>query len=209
MTKRKIKAPIIVIEGIDGAGKTTVTPLIAEYLAKLGWGSVETTREPWNDEIRSLMKSNPDNDEFVSALAYADRVLHVNWMRDRTDKGIAVICDRFWPSTEAYQKDARPTPLNTHFIEVPMLYILLRVNPVTALNRIGSRGNQDGFESLERLQKAAKAYEDLFRQLGSSDRASIAIIDADAPIDKVSDDVRKTIYLHIPRNSNVRCSTYK
>lgn len=203
MSKRKIKAPIIVIEGIDGAGKTTVTPLIAGHLAKLGWGSVETTREPWNDEIRNLIKAHPDNDEFVSALAYADRILHVNWMRDKTDKGTAIICDRFWPSTEAYQKNARPTPLNTHFVEVPVLYILLRVNPNTALDRIGSRGEQDGFENLERLQKAAKIYEELFRYLGSSGRASISIIDADAPIEKVSEDIRKTIYLHIPENKNV------
>lgn len=203
MMKKKTKAPIIVLEGIDGAGKTTIAPLIAEYLSKLGWGSVETTREPWNDDIRGLMKSHPDNDEFVSALAYADRILHVNWMRDKTDKGTAIICDRFWPSTEAYQKNARPTPLNTHFMEVPVLYILLRVNPTTALNRIGARGEQDGFENLERLQKVAKIYEDLFHYLGSSGRASIAIIDADAPIDKVSEDVRKIIYLHIPENKNV------
>lgn len=200
MAKRKTDAPIIVIEGIDGAGKTSVAPIIAEQLGKMGWNSVEVTREPWNDEIRSLMKSESDDDEFVSALAYADRVLHVKWMKDKADKGIAIVCDRFWPSTKAYQGDARPTPLNNYFIEIPMLYILLRTDPAKALNRVNERGDADEFENLERLQKAAKSYEESFRYLGSSGRASISIINADAPLDKVKEDVIKAIYLHVPEN---------
>lgn len=104
----------IVMEGIDGCGKTTQVRMLAERLNKMG-KDVVVTREPGGtrigEKIRDLLLS-PENREITpraeTFLYAADRAQHVGGViLPALQKGKIVICDRFTDSTLAYQGGGR------------------------------------------------------------------------------------------------------
>lgn len=107
-------APFVTFEGIEGSGKTTQVRLLSDYLTKRGI-SHRVTREPGGtplaDEIRSLLLSR--REEFVfpetELLLYeAARAQHVRAViLPALSSGQAVLCDRFYDATVAYQESAR------------------------------------------------------------------------------------------------------
>jgi dTMP kinase len=102
----------IVIEGGEGVGKSTQTTRLAERLRSAGH-EVDQTREPGGTEkgveLRRKLLHDADIDaETELAWMLEDRRLHVE-ERIRPDlaKNVVVVCDRFSPSTIAYQGVAR------------------------------------------------------------------------------------------------------
>jgi dTMP kinase len=104
----------IAIEGGEGAGKSTQTRLLAEYLQSQGY-EVVVTREPGGtataEKIRKLLL-DPDvtdmpnqTEALLFAAARADHA-H-NLIRPALDGGAVVICDRYIDSSVAYQGLAR------------------------------------------------------------------------------------------------------
>tara|TARA_Y100001968_G_scaffold313607_1_gene337972 strand:- start:70 stop:705 length:636 start_codon:yes stop_codon:yes gene_type:complete len=111
-----MKGKFIVIEGIDGSGKTTQINQLSTWLKDTdiipGNNKLVVTREPGGTKlgqsIRSLLlntsiEQNPDS--ITELLLYAaDRAQHVNEIiRPSLNKGDWVISDRFCGSTLAYQ----------------------------------------------------------------------------------------------------------
>ncbi len=109
MARRLKKGLLIVLEGIDGAGKSTQCERLAERLRGEGW-DVERLREPtdgpWGRRIRELARSGRED---VSPreeldLFLEDRRQHV---RERIapalERGAIVLMDRYYYSTIAYQ----------------------------------------------------------------------------------------------------------
>ena len=100
------KGHFFVFEGPIGTGKSTQYKLLQGT-----YSDVFFTREPggtmYGEELRTLVQYRRDLeiDPMASALTYmASRANLVGLeIRPRLERGQTVICDRYWPSTYAYQ----------------------------------------------------------------------------------------------------------
>jgi len=98
---------LIVFEGIDGAGKTTVSRKIVEILSSKGFKTFYT-REPSDSPFAHLLndlKTKIDTGPIIDALAMSlDRAFHmINEVEPRLAEGYVVVMDRYYHSTIAYQ----------------------------------------------------------------------------------------------------------
>ena len=131
----------IVIEGADGTGKSTLAAKLANHLG------ATLTFEPSHGPIGWWVRQNL-SDLSAATLPYlfaADRAQHVTeTIAPALAAGEMVVCDRYIPSSVAYQGlDA--IQLNTTF-PVPDLTILLTVSPDVARQRIAARDALTPFE---------------------------------------------------------------
>lgn len=98
----------IVLEGIDGSGKSTMGRVLKDEFEKLGH-QVLLTREPggthFADKMRDAFVSSPSLDPDAQMLAiFSGRMDHVkNVIVPALQAGKVVICDRFMESTEVLQ----------------------------------------------------------------------------------------------------------
>lgn len=149
----------IVLEGGEGAGKTTQFRLLEERKREVfGDRSVVFTREPggtpYAEEIRSVILD--DRGKHASArtqlsLFFAARFDHIeNVIKPELERGGVVVCDRFAASTYAYQVVARDPSLKNLFhafikeIEdcLPTRTLFIDVPPEIARERVMNRQNQ-------------------------------------------------------------------
>jgi len=105
---------LIAIEGIDGAGKTT---LAAHLAAQLGHGGTrvhltkEPTRGPWGTRLRESAATGRLRPEEEAELLLRDRRDHVEQLiAPALARGECVILDRYFPSMVAYQGAAGLDP---------------------------------------------------------------------------------------------------
>jgi len=151
----------IVFEGGEGCGKSTQTRALHRRLSKDGFGAI-LTREPGStrlgEQVRHhLKRSNetrisPLAELFLIATARAQLVSEI--IRPELKRGKSVICDRFTPSTLAYQGYGRG--LDTDAIRdvneiatdgmSPDLIVLLDMPVEVGLGRKKSK-EKDRFES--------------------------------------------------------------
>jgi dTMP kinase len=106
-----MKSLFVTFEGTEGGGKSTQIALLADRLRSLG-RQVRVLREPGGtpigEEIRHTLKHSPDNaammPETELLLMNASRAQLVREViRPALAAGEAVLCDRFYDSTTAYQ----------------------------------------------------------------------------------------------------------
>jgi len=93
----------IVLEGIDGSGKTSISKMLKNEFEKQG-KKVFLTEEPTNKifDVKSLMEK--DLDIYTRIFIFmADRVEHIKEIKNYLKNGYIVISDRFVDSTFAYQ----------------------------------------------------------------------------------------------------------
>ena len=93
----------IVFEGIDRSGKSTQMNRFKEYLESTTNLTVWNTREPYGEETRKLIKTVPMSPPEQLDLILEDRRLHCDLIREKLESVEVVLCDRFTPSTLAYQ----------------------------------------------------------------------------------------------------------
>ncbi len=186
-----------VFEGIDGSGKSTVSKLFAERLAKSG-RTVEWTAEPTSGWIgEQVRRANKEaRSDFAETLLYvADRAEHTAQIRAWLEEGRDVVCDRYEGSTLAYQSvTLRPhlgpkalewlRAINAPFILHPEVTFLLRIDPEKAMGRVSKRGETEKFEKIDFLRKVAAMYDRL-----AVEDLSYVIIDASRSLDEVVDTV--------------------
>lgn len=154
---------LIVIDGIDGAGKTTQVSMLQDRLQEAGL-SVLTSKEPttgsWGQKIRATAYGERMSVEDEVAAFIEDRKEHLaTKVVPALDAGAVVILDRYYYSTLAYQglriDDIAPLvePVTTA-ARRPDLGIVLDCDPRLAVGRIIDRdGKQNSFESTEDLTK--------------------------------------------------------
>lgn len=104
----------ITLEGIEGAGKSTVARLVCDWLAARSIG-VRLTREPGGtplaERVRQIVLER--GEETLSPvtetlLVFSARAIHVeNLIRPALARGEWVVCDRFTDATRAYQGSGR------------------------------------------------------------------------------------------------------
>ena len=171
----------ITLEGIEGAGKSTVARYILEWLQSRGQRAV-LTREPGGtplaERVRELVLK-PDG-EAVPAdaemlLMFAARSLHLaNLIRPALARGEWVICDRFTDATRAYQGGGRGVERTTieslaqlvHADLQPDLTLLLDLPVATGMARARARrGETDRFEQEQGafFERVRAAYLELAR----------------------------------------------
>jgi dTMP kinase len=97
----------ITLEGIDGAGKSTHAPWLAERIAEAGHGIV-LTREPGGtplgEALRALLLRETMSHDSEALLMFAARREHLEAViRPALERGDWVLCDRFTDATFAYQ----------------------------------------------------------------------------------------------------------
>lgn len=194
MKGRRGAGRLIVLEGGEGAGKSTQARAIAAHLRRTG-RKVLRTREPGGtrlaEAIRELVLGDwregiDGNTELL--LMFAARAAHLHAkIRPALARGVDVVCDRFVDATYAYQGAGRG--LDVKVIDalaaivlkglVPDLVILLDLDPAIGLARAKARGAANRFEA-ERLafqRRVRQAY--LVRARANPRR--YAVIDSSRP----------------------------
>ncbi|MCE9605447.1 MAG: dTMP kinase [Planctomycetia bacterium] len=162
---------LIVVEGIDGAGKSTQVRRLAEALRQAGKSVVasrEPTDGPWGRKLRASAESQRMSlaDELHAFIE--DRKEHVaQVIRPALEQGTVVLLDRYYFSTMAYQ-GARGADVqrirreNEAIAPRPDLVLLVDFDPQIALTRIReSRGDvPNEFEQLDQLRAIRKIFLD-------------------------------------------------
>jgi dTMP kinase len=159
---------LIVIEGIDGAGKSTLADLVQSKLHEHKL-SVVRTREPtdgrWGQMLRnSALTGRLSLEEEVETFR-KDRKEHCDeFINPHLKDGNIVITDRYYFSNMAYQgaRGADPAEImrqNELFAPEPDLLVILDLDPKIGLERIKTRGNKaDHFENIEALKRVREIF---------------------------------------------------
>ncbi len=200
MSKRVTdRGRLIVFEGVEGAGKSTHLQRTAAALRARGWAVVETA-EPGGtavgQRIRALLMDNtsvapaPWTELF---LYLADRAEHVaTCVGPALARGELVLCDRFSPSTLAYQGYGRGLDLRLvrQLDEIarqgvqPDLVILLDCPVEVGLERAG-RDDRFHRESVAFHEKVRAGFLALAREAPNR----FVVIDTCAPLEGVHDQI--------------------
>ena len=176
-----MKGKFIVIEGIDGCGKTTQISEISSWLPNSGLmkkkSKLITTREPGGSLLgkklrRLILDNNKDNkpSSLAELLLYsADRAEHVSKIiKPALRNENWVISDRFADSTLAYQSYGRKLNLDTiknieSIVcqgESPDLTIFLEISPEESIfrrkNEVPDRMEAEGIKFLEKVNEGFK-----------------------------------------------------
>jgi len=159
------RGALIVIEGLDGSGKTTQARLLVQKL-RSSHNAVYTT-EPSRGKIGSFIREyylfeEKRLDSAAEALLFAaDRIEHIqNEVVPALNKGLLVISDRYVYSSLAYQGS---TGLSLEWIETinkhalkPDLAIFIDVAPETVMQRLNRK--KSVMETLETQRKVREVY---------------------------------------------------
>lgn len=101
----------ITLEGVDGAGKSTHTVWIADFLRAQGL-DVVSTREPGGtplgEKLRALLLTDSMGLDTETLLMFAARCEHLHQVIEPAlARGAWVVCDRYTDATYAYQGGGR------------------------------------------------------------------------------------------------------
>lgn len=175
-----IKGKFITFEGGEGAGKSTQSKKLVEYLNN---NKIEAmwTREPGGcddaEEIRKLLISGgKDRWDGITELLlmYAARRVHTEKkIKPLLEKGIVVVSDRYLDSSLAYQGFASNLPIDTINLVRnlvlgdfrPDLTIILDLDIKEGLTRADARGEKNRFEDkdLSFHQKVREGFDYIYK----------------------------------------------
>ncbi len=189
----------LTFEGIEGSGKTTQLRRLAGHLEAKGIPHL-VTREPGGtplaDQVRSLLLSPREEAVFpeTELLLYeAARAQHVRGVvLPALESGTAVLCDRFYDATTAYQGHARGlgadrVELLNRFAAgglVPDLTLLFDLPPEAGFARVAGRGG-----AVDRIEGESPAFHGRVREgylrIYESAGGRLVRIDASLPAEEV------------------------
>ena len=196
----------IVIEGLEGAGKSSAVRYVTDYLQAHGVARIECTREPGGtplaERMRAIVKEVHDERLTVEAellLMYASRVQLVETrIKPALADGIWVVGDRHDLSSQAYQGGGRG--IDTNLIGAikravlgdfkPDLTLYLDVTPEVGLKRARARGELDRIEqeSFDFFNRTRARYLELAGQ-----DSTIRTIDATQSLEVVTRSIQETV----------------
>ncbi|MGB6222742.1 dTMP kinase [Haloferula sp.] len=190
-------AMFIVLEGIDGTGKSTQSQLLAEWFRSQG-RDVVTSREPtdgpWGKKLRQSAAAGRLSPEDELDYFLKDRSQHVaELITPSLAAGKVVILDRYYFSSMAYQGTRGFDPLeirrrNEAFAPIPDQLFILDIDVDTALSRIGNRGDSaNEFEQRESLQRCREIF------LSLSDEPFAHVIDSRGSLEEVQAAIRESL----------------
>ncbi|MCC8374784.1 MULTISPECIES: dTMP kinase [Photorhabdus] len=193
----------IVIEGLEGAGKTSAMKTVVDILQQHGIQNLIFTREPGGtplaEKLRGLIKQGvegePLTDKAEVLMLYAARVQLVeNVIKPALARGTWVVGDRHDLSSQAYQGGGRGIDKNlmTSLRDTvlgdfrPDLTIYLDLPPQIGLLRARERGELDRIEkeSIDFFDRTRSRY----LEFAAQDKR-IVTVDAAQPIEQVQADI--------------------
>jgi len=186
--------PFIVFEGIDGAGNSTQSLALKEWLSNKGL-KVYLTKEPTDGLIGSLTrgvlrKELKVDEETFSLLFAADRMLHIkNIIKKFLNKGIIVISDRYRLSNYAYQSvmgvEIKWLKCLNEKTMTPDLTFIIDTPPDECIRRKKNQSfYMELFENSKKLAKVRKKYYTLAKE-----ESNTFIIDGNRPKETVSNEI--------------------
>lgn len=202
-----MKNQFIVIEGLEGAGKTTAINTVVDTLNQAGITDIVFTREPGGtplaEKLRELIKQGIEGDKVTDKaellMLYAARVQLVETViKPALAAGKWVVGDRHDLSSQAYQGGGREIDhqLMKSLRDLvlgefkPSLTLYLDLSPELGLQRARSRGE------LDRIEKESLAFFERTRhrylELAEEDE-TILTVDASQNIEQVQYDIRQTL----------------
>ena len=197
-----MRSKYIVIEGLEGAGKTTARNVVVDTLKSLGVADMVFTREPGGTQLAEKLRSlvldiKSVGDEVITDKAevlmfYAARVQLVETViKPALAEGKWVIGDRHDLSTQAYQGGGRGIDRDAVLGDFrPDLTLYLDVTPEVGLKRARARGELDRIEqeSFDFFNRTRARY----LELAGQDK-TIRTIDATQSLEDVTCDIQQTV----------------
>ena len=191
------RGTLIVLEGIDGTGKSTQAKRLAEWFASLGREVVlsrEPTAGPWGTKVRESAATGRLSPEDELQYFLNDRRQHVEALiAPSLAAGKVVILDRYYFSTMAYQgaRGFDPAEIrrkNEDFAPVPDLLLVLDLDVDTSLQRIGARGDTaNEFEKRENLEHCREIF------LSLQGEPFVRVIDSSGTLDEVARRIHQVV----------------
>lgn len=194
----------IVLEGIDGSGKTTQVKRVKNSLTKLSGKEVFLTKEPTESVVGQLIGKIIRSEIKVpkTAIQYlfcADRVIHLEKVViPKLKEGGIVLCDRYFWSSLTYGIADRDGVLKAdgdtlfaaqsilsmyHQFIVPDFTFYLRVAVSTAISRLSKMQKiREIYEEKGKLLKIAKGYDWVVEQFPKE----ITVIDGEKSPEEVT-----------------------
>ena len=170
--RRRARALLVALEGIDGAGKSTLAVALGRALRRRGY-SVRLRREPVDRTIGRLAQEAGARDPWTGAVYFTvDRHLAAARLRDDLARFDVVISDRSLYSTIAYQ-GSHLTPRDRTRLEqlqrratvVPDRVLFLDLPPTWLARRLRRRAGARGpLERLRELTRVSRQYRALARR---------------------------------------------
>ena len=193
------RGKFIVLEGIDGSGKSSQTGPLIKRLEELGVPCRET-REPTGGPVGSLIRqiftgrATADN-RVIAALYAADRLDHlvneVDGLCAAIDRGITVVSDRYYFSSYAYHSVDMDMEwvIGANSVSAdllrPTVTVFLDVPVETALERIRqNRYVEEIFDREDRLRRTRELYFEAFARL--RDVENVAVVDGSGSREQVA-----------------------
>ncbi|TNH44045.1 dTMP kinase [Photorhabdus luminescens] len=206
----------IVIEGLEGAGKTSAMKTVVEILQQHGIQNLIFTREPGGtplaEKLRGLIKQGVDGESLTDKaevlMLYAARVQLVeNVIKPALARGTWVVGDRHDLSSQAYQGGGRGIDKNlmTSLRDTvlgdfrPDLTIYLDLPPQIGLLRARERGELDRIEkeSMDFFNRTRSRY----LEFAAQDKR-IVTVDAAQPIEQVQADIYQVLEQWLKQQEN-------
>ena len=198
----------VAFEGGEGAGKSTQTRLLEDWLTQQGYDVVRTHEpgdSPVGRQLRAILLSpeTGDLDDRAEALLYAaDKAEHVQKViRPALVRGAVVLTDRYVDSTLAYQGAGRA--LTRSEVEKvarwatgdlrPHLTVLLDIEPEAGHRRFGSPDRLEA-EPVEFHRRVRAS----FLELAAADPEHYLVVDAASPRDEIATVVRARLDTLLP-----------
>ena len=198
----------ITLEGIEGAGKSTVAQLVRDWLASRGIPA-HVTREPGGtplaERVREIVLNRGDETIAPRAetlLMFAARSIHVeNLIRPALARGEWVLCDRFTDASRAYQGYGRGMDLAwieqlanaVHGDLQPDCTLLLdlpvEVGLARARGRSGVAADRFEAEAAEFFERVRQGY----LQIARAQPIRVRVIDAAAALPSVTQQVTRVL----------------
>ncbi|EGQ8607339.1 dTMP kinase [Vibrio parahaemolyticus] len=202
-----MKANFIVVEGLEGAGKSTAIKTVLDTLKQAGIENIVNTREPGGtplaEKMRALVKEEHEGEELKDMtellLLYAARVQLVeNVIKPALANGQWVVGDRHDLSSQAYQgggrqidaslmKNLRDTTLGDFN---PAFTLYMDIDPRIGLERARGRGELDRIEKMDIsfFERTRERY----LEIANAD-PSIVVINAEQSVEEVSRDIQDAL----------------
>lgn len=194
------RSVFVTLEGIEGAGKSTVARAVGEWLGRRSIRAT-LTREPGGtplaERVRQIVLERGEerlSAETETLLMFAARGIHLeNLIRPALERGEWVVCDRFTDATRAYQGGGRGVDAvwieslarQVHGGLEPDCTLLLDLPVPVGLERARSRraGTADRFEV--ETQAFFERVRAVYLELAQREPRRFHVIDAAAPLEAV------------------------
>ena len=197
------KGKFITLEGVDGAGKSTHIPLVADLLRTKN-AEVVLTREPGGtalgEKLRELLLQEPMTAETETLLMFAARREHIEKViLPALQRGAWVLSDRFTDASFAYQCGGRGVAVEKmRLLEgwvqdslQPDLTLLFDVPVEVSCQRLAGARSPDRFEreNAEFFQRIRSAYLERATEFPGRFR----VINANRSIGEIQNELKEVI----------------